>query len=335
MNKNKNLCICLGYESLVIPLNLINNEEEVIVYSNRLDILKFCKFQNIPFIKAPRVSIRDASLYPKKVKKLIHHSLKNVNLNFFNIHIPHKMFGVHWIIFSLFSRSSKFYFHRTEIIDLESSIRLDIWPSEKAKSNIKNLIFNWFIFRLLIFFNFRILLTYRFYLGQLVPIVSDKWLRNRVETITYQNKKKIFSPIYSKFKLDLPECKNLFLFTDIREMSNYIEEDSLVKIHEFILKQNVTVKGHPNRDFKSHISNKYPSFIPAELLINCTSNAVLALSSNTLRYASLNEKVKAISFIDLVTWKSSSHKNFFLDTLSEEDGIFFPQTYDELRDLLQ
>ena len=232
MSKKSNLCICLGYESLVIPLKLIDEGKNVVIYSNRLDILKFCKFQQIPYIIAPIISRSDYAFNSRIVKKKIFKSLESYNLSNYSIHVTHKNFGVNSLILSLFPTSQKF-FHRTEI-DLENDFHADFWPTEKSKTNIRYLYYYWLIERFLLLYYYRIDVTYRYYLGTLIPVVTDSWLKSATEVIKYENRYDLFSAVYSQYSVNVSRCQNLFLHTDVDEMSKYITKESLLFAHSCI-----------------------------------------------------------------------------------------------------
>tara|TARA_B100001250_G_scaffold414485_1_gene453186 strand:- start:5728 stop:6441 length:714 start_codon:yes stop_codon:yes gene_type:complete len=233
-----------------------------------------------------------------------------------------------------FAKETNVLFHKIEI-DLEKSSSVNLWPEHKLKINIKYLVLFWFLYRFLFFLNYRLFVTYRYSLGTLIPIVKDKWFKKNVKIIKYKDGFTMSLDAYSKYYIDVPVCKNLFLFTDIDEMSNYIEKESLIRIHEFVLGHDVTVKGHPNRNFEFDNLKQYPPFIPAEILIKRSSNVVVGLASTTLKHAAFRKNIKSVSFIDLVKWTDISKKNFFKDNLTKSGGkIFFPQTLQELDNLL-
>jgi len=325
----------MGYESLVIPLKLMNEGKEVLVYSNRRDILKFCKFQKIPFIQGPIISSSKCARFPNKVKSLILKSLNGLDIQKHNIHVTHKAFGLHSLFMVFFAKETNVLFHKTEI-DFEKSFSVPFFPFQNLKTNLKHIISFWFLQRFQFLLNYGLFITYRYYLGTLIPIVKDKWIVENTKIVDYNGKFEFFFDTYLNFSVNVPICKNLFLFTDINEMSNYVDKESLMKIHELIIGHDVTVKGHPNRNVKLDNVQQYPSFIPAEVLIAKTSNSVIGLSSTTLGYASFHEKIKSISFIDLVKWSDISKKNFFKDNLTKSGGkIVFPQTLQELDNLLR
>ena len=338
MDKNckYNICMCLGYESLVIPLKLINEgTERVVICTNRKDVMKFCEFLNIPLIKILNVTLKDAAIHPSRTKKKIIDSFKGYGLEETCFHVTHKNFEVHSLIMAMYAKYGNVYFHRTEI-DAEKSFKTNFWPAKKFKRNIKYLLYYWVLYRYSLLFNFRLSVTYRYLLGQLVPVVKDKWLKKNVNVMYYDDKRLLFETVYDQFSINVDSCENLYVVTDTNEISNYVTRDSILRLHDFIGKHDVTYKFHPNRNIVESDSIKYyPAFIPAELLINHTENAVVGLISGTFRCSIKKENIKTISCIELVDWTDLKKKQFYRDYMNEwGDDILYPKTFDELSNLL-
>jgi len=332
---NKNLCICLGYESLVVALHLINNGEDVIVYTNRKDIIKFCKSINLPIVEGPSISLSEVVRFNKIIKEKIITSLNNLNVRKYNIHITHKNFDLHSLAIAMFGKYNIVFFHRTEI-DVEKEYSRSLWPAKSIKKNVKYLLYYWLWYRFLIYKNYRISLTYRYLLGQLVPVVKLGWLKKKTRIIEYDNIQRFFYETYRQTKVDIEECENLFLFTDIKELSHYIKRDSLVKIHDYLLRQGVYIKGHPNRNFKSDYPLQYPPFLPAELIIPKITNSIIAVSSFSFRYSLKYENIKSISLFEIVEWTDNAQKSMTKNYLDSFGGnLIYPTTLEELGKLLR
>lgn len=338
MNNAIHICICLGYESLIIPLDLINKgEKNVFIYSNRRDILRFCEYMKMPYIQAPIIGLRDAAINPQKTKNAMFKSLERINIEYVKFHITHKNFDIHSLIIALFASYGNVYFHKTEI-DTEKIYSFKLFPQVSIKRKIKYLCYYWVLCKLLFLYHYKFDITYRIVIGQLVPVMKEKEMKRlHVNIVDYKNKHDFFCKVYSKFSIDIIECNNLFVHTDINEMSVYATKTSIEKVYNVINKFDVMYKLHPNRDIKlSKKIKQYPSYIPAELLVNHTRNAVVGLISAVFRYSIKNKQLKTISCIELVDWKDKKKKQFYLNLMNEwGEGIIYPKTFDELSNLLK
>ena len=336
-NCKYNICMCLGYESLVIPLKLINEgAEKVVICTNRRDVMKFCEFLNIPLIKILNVSLKDAAIHHSRTKKKIADLFKGYRLEETCFHITHKNFEVHSLIMAMYANYGNVYFHRTEI-DAEKSFKINFWPAEKFKRNIKYLLYYWVLYRYSLLFNFHLSVAYRYVFGQLVPVVKDKWLKRNVNVIYYNDKRRLFETVYDNYSIDVNSCKNLFIVTDIDEISHWATRNSLERLYDFIGKHDITYKYHPNRrNNDPSIKNYYPAFIPAELLIKHTGNAVVGLISGAFRCSIKKKTIKSISCIDLIKWTDQEKKQFYRNYMNEwGEGIIYPKTEAELSELLR
>jgi len=335
MEDKLNICFCLGYESLVIPLTLKNNKKEVVVYTNRDDVSKFCKYVDIRCVIIPNIGIKEVAVHSKKVSKTIDAIIKD-NSNDFNnaiIHFTHKNFDIHSLIIAKQKNNCEIRFHKTEI-DLENE-RLIFLPYKSFKKNIYALMFNWILFRYKLKRVYGLDITYRYVIGSFVPIIKQKWVNDSVSTVLYSNVVELFFNAYKSFNIQLELCKNLLIHTDINEMSNYVDKQSLIEIQDFVLKQGAYLKGHPNRNFLSSEKNQYPAYLPGELLVNSTSNAIISIASATFRYSLQFPNKKSISLIELLKWKDEKKKIFYKQYIDNfSDNILYPKTKEELMKMM-
>ena len=149
-----------------------------------------------------------------------------------------------------------------------------------------------------------------------------------------------------KSYIKLREYDNLII-TD-GDLLGIIDEDSLIKIYESLLKlpYRFTVKYHP-RVLKAHKPARYeelfinceelPDYIPVELLFNNIRKNVISVFSISLISASQLEHLKAISLLELVEWNDESYKKEIKTWLMKESNnrIIFVKTFEELNKLLE
>jgi len=332
-----NLCICLGYESLVIPLSIITKGESIIIVTDRPDIIQFGESLGIRAVLVPFIGFNRAIGDSKKVVAEIVKSLDCVDLKKIKIHITHKNFGLHSLYMILFAKYGKVFFHKTEI-DTEAVYRPKLFPFPTFKKNIKSLVKYQLLNRVMFYLQFRVNISYRYILGQQVPLISDKTMQKfKVNIVDYDNRHKFFVDTYSNYQFDTDACYNLFIHTDIDEISHFVSRESVEKIYEIIYNTDVMCKFHPNRNFNPPKGvNHYPSYIPAELLVNKVQNSVVGLISATFRYSQTKEDIKTISCIELLDWHDEKKKTFYIDFMAEwGNNIIYPYSFNELKNLLK
>ena len=332
----RHICVCLGYESLVIPLKLINEgEKSVAIFTPRKDIVKFCKDVKIPVITIRDIAFSEAALNPRKIRRIILDSLNGIDYPNTRFHITHKNFGVHTLVMVIMAEFGNVYFHRTEI-DAEKELELTFFNTFNIKSNIKHLIYYWGLYKFFYRYRYRIYITYRYILDQIIPVVKNKSFEKlKINIINYKNKHQLFIDVYSQYSIDLPNCDNLFLYPDVDEWSKIVSKESILYFINFIEDyNNVTYKIHPNRSIE--VENKqYPTHIPAELLIKHTKRNVISTWSATLRYSLQVPEVKTLVCTDLLDWKEQEKKKMFTNLVNDWGCAIFPKNYNELDELIR
>jgi len=115
------------------------------------------------------------------------------------------------------------------------------------------------------------------------------------------------------------------------------EIDSIFDVaRESIPEDKIAIKYHPSTVITNrtlNFKNELPYQIPAELLFNDRVKIYFSVASTALAQVT---KGKAISLIDLITFKDKSVKLSIKDYLekSKRSNILFPQSLDELRKML-
>ncbi len=317
------VCYCKGYESLIIPFSLLSRSKEVVIYARSDDIVKVCQYFNIPFIRGVNFNLRELLLSPDIVKKRILKSLRNVNLKKAKFHFMHKNSDIlEFIMIGVLVRQGcTVYFHK-----LEKDFERD-FPS--MRYNLK-----WFIIKKLLKFYYNVDITIREEFNRVIPVLKRKCLDNfGVRVVDYENIQQFFYKTYMHFNnLNLPKCKNLFLYPSITEISTWVTKKSLYKLLKFIEGFEVYYKFHPNRTENLRREIKaYPSFLPAELLVKLTEKNVIGIWSSVFRFSQLIPNINTVCCAELLEWYSKAKKEYYMKFLYRWNGnLKVPKTYKEL-----
>lgn len=336
INKHE-FCVCLGYESLVIPFSLYSKRDNITIISDRSDIIKLCKYLNISFVEFPKINIKEMALHSKRIKSFINNKLQVQDYKSFNIHLTHKNFGLHSIVAMVFCKYGNVYFHKTEL-DTEAYYKTIFYNKRCFLIDFKQGILFWLIYKPLIQLMWGLSITYKEVLGQMIPVMKERSLKkNGIQIVEYKELNKFFIDSYSEVSLNIPQCKNLYIYDDVDEMSSMIERKSLLDLSKLIGQQDVVYKFHPNRNYDIQNDVKcYETFIPAELIINNVKNSVVGLVSASLRYSAKKRSIKTISCIELVKWIEEKDKLFFIEYLKNwSENILYPKTIEELINYLE
>jgi len=165
--------------------------------------------------------------------------------------------------------------------------------------------------------------------------------KNRIQRVelgeAFQAKKK---KICEKYYIQQKRYKNLIILEGWYSLPDKVDIDSLDYCYKWIRShaRDCVYKRHPIHRGDDCFFEKqaiYPDYIPAQFLYGNIDKNVIGLSSTSLITASYFKNIKAISLIHLVEWKSKEAKNKFYYFLTEEDnGICFPESYEELEKLI-
>ncbi len=318
------ICYCKGYESLVIPFSFLSKNEEVIIYARSDDIIKVCQYFNIPFIRGVNFNLRELLLFPDIVKKRILRSLKKrINLKKAEFHFMHKNSDILEFIMMgvLATQECSVYFHK-----LEKDFEADFPP---IKYGLK-----WLIIKKLLKLYYNVDITIREEFNRVIPVLKRKCLNDfGVKFVDYESIQQFFYKTYMNFNnLNLPKCKNLFLYPSIAEISTWVTKESLYKLLKFIEGFEIYYKFHPNRaeNVRKKIKT-YPSFLPAELLVKLTEKNVIGIWSSVFRFSQLIPNINTVCCAELLEWYSKAKKEYYMKFLYMWDGnLKVPRTYKEL-----
>jgi hypothetical protein len=328
-------CICLGYESLVIPFKLIaDGESSVTILTNRDDIILLCGFLKIPAKIIPNFSFFDSIKNSKEIKLKINRFLKELENKNSVFHFTHKNYDVHIVLISIIAKNTKCIFHRTEI-DWEIEKKFTLLYISTFKNIFKYYLFYPFVCKYLFNKYYGLRLTYRIVMERILPIITDKYMAQiGVKIIDYIDKDELFIEAYGKYNIEMMKSDNLFLFPDIEEWTKWVTVESIQALIDFIdKKENVVYKYHPNRIMISN-KNQYPKYIPAELIIpNITKNIITSWSA-VIRYSAKNKNICTIVCTELLNWHDLEQKKLFTDLARKWGCTVFPKSYDEIENLL-
>ena len=318
------ICYCKGYESLVIPLKFINQGEDIVIYSRSEDIIKFCKYFKIKYIKGEHFSLRKTLFFPFYVKKQLEKSLLPYSLDFSEFHFVHKNTDfIEFILIKIFmDLKCKVFFHNIEIDHEKDEIK-----DNSLFSNLKAKLFK---------FNYDIDIGFYNLLGHSMPVFLRKnFDRLPIKVMNYNDKQELFYSVYSNFHSEaMDKCKNLVLFPDRGEFSSLVTLESLDEFIEYLSRsKGIKYKFHPNRTNPENY-DCYPSFIPAELITHFVSKNVLSVWTATFRYSIKLDEVNTVSCMDILEWKDSETKKRYKQMLLDWGVECFPQDYEELDNIL-
>lgn len=329
-------CLCFGYESLVIPFNLLSEgENSVTILSNRDDIKRLCEYLQMNYVQLPYVSfkqaINDSTETKNKINKVIN-SLDNDNSI---IHFTHKNYDVHILFIALCIGKYECRFHRTEM-DLEEVYKFNYFYLSSLKQFMKYYFLYLCHYRIGFKNKYGLDITYRIVFDQIVPNIKMKSLiESGVNIIDYPDKDAFFHSTYSRMDLDIESADNLFLVPDINEYKSWVSKDSLDKFINYMDSiENVVYKYHPNRKVESY-KKQYPKFIPAELIIPKIKNNIISPMSFAFRYSLKLGINRTISTLELLDWTDKRQKKIFKNLLVSWGCSFFPKNYEELEFLIK
>ncbi|HOI30233.1 MAG TPA: hypothetical protein PLZ15_10800 [Melioribacteraceae bacterium] len=317
-------------------MHLIKNGEKVIVVSNRKDILDFCIFMNIQWKVLPKITSNDIIQTPKKIKNIVEKVTLELSGEYSVFHITHKSFDIHCLLVPNIHKRGKIVFHKTEW-DPELLLKYRYFSSINPIIILREIIKFWIRMKIIVLMNWKLDLTFRVNLGTLIPVLKEKnFNKFSIQIVEYNNRHNFYAKVYDKFKISVEDSYNLFIVSDIDEMSTQATKESILKVYDVILLTDVHVKNHPNRNNNKLYAKQYQTFIPAELLVNHVKNSVVGLISGVFRYSLTKSDIRTISCINLLDWHSTRYKRYWTDYLNEMGtGIIFPKTLTELYKLLK
>ncbi|MES2284301.1 MAG: hypothetical protein V4547_01350 [Bacteroidota bacterium] len=169
-----------------------------------------------------------------------------------------------------------------------------------------------------------------------IGIDKNKFFKKN--NIAISPEKKFFNEI--RFDIIKEKTINLAkyetMFIDQGTGNNFLKRNRLDDILNVFSKSNhrIVIKEHPRfQNTNLFVEyDKFPVFIPAELLFGNISKNVISLCSNTLISASKIDRLSSISILELFEWKDESYKKELKEYLKKESDnrIIFVQTIEEL-----
>lgn len=334
MTGEQHWCICLGYESLVIPLDLFLNGKKILVISNRDDILKFCEYMGLPCIRLEMLGFPDLAFNIGQIIDEIRRIFDSKITDKTYLHFTTKRFDLCLLTVAIYNKNIPIIFHETEL-DMEQELKISFWSEYNSlKRNIANVL-RLNLYRFLINLKSDMRLTFRDYINGLHPFVTrDSLIKMGVTFQKYENKHQFFRNVYQKFNFGLGSMKYLFIDTEKSELTQFIKKDSIDRLYDVLRSVGIPFKYHPNRGHIIQNAFDPPVFFPAEILVNSVEHSLIGIVSAVFRYSEgLN--IKSISCIELLEWKNKSKKLYykdFIDSLNRK--VLYPESYKELFQLV-
>lgn len=328
---------CKGYESLQVAVYLkyMHPDRAYKITTVSEDIARFCAHigWDYELIKPPRMSIRRPS------------EAKTFRLDFFRRHQDTAVFHFShrysdywgWFLADQFSKVIPVVFYPFEELIPKGSLHRVLQYS--PKSYLRMLVQNLFM-RLI--YHLEVGVSTRFD-KEYKPTILGKFFRKREPNLRIFDMELVdwkaqLKNAYHQNQLKIVPIKSLFVMQRFPELVIHVWEKSLLELYNFLRNQNITLKRHPNHPGPGMENSKEFAnyYIPTEFIAGSIQNAFLAVFSVGLVGAAYWPHLKSICLMDLVEWKSEDYKKFMRNILvtRSNNGILFPQSFEELKQLL-
>ncbi|MFW6025686.1 MAG: hypothetical protein ACOCRX_05025 [Candidatus Woesearchaeota archaeon] len=333
---------CKSYQMLNLALyykHILN--ENIIIITPESRIIEVCNFLNTDYIEHHPFKFKGwKSLFPYwlflKYRKKVINEITRVNniIKEEELHFSHDQFAVFCFLLISYNKNSSIYFH-----DFEFKYPRNKFPFPNIKSYII-----WLQMFLIkgIYKNPPLELRKTSNSG---PVISLKheFIIKKCNIFDYdadQYHQKTLA-LFKSLNINYPEIDRLFIAQNHNLNSkNYTKKQKLIleKIFATLNEYNFKVKRHPKFQ-EPFVGYDFPEIhrnIPVEFFFNKINICVVSFHSSALITAAKLDKFKVISLIDLIVDREKSYmqkwkKKLIKDT---EDKIYFPQTLDELKNLL-
>jgi len=331
-NYEINYINCPSYDSLFFALYLKEKGEKIFIITKNQDIKKYCDFVKIKCLK-----LNEPILSFKKLFSLTKFKL-DVDLFFISKRIKHSdkfyFFGNEisiegFYLAKLFSEKCKVI---NPFLNLSSNYKNSLNTLNGIKHKIGRKIFKWRLEIDLVFKNWKTGIAYGI----------DKEFLKKYNIKSFdlrKNFEKIKHEVIKNNQIDLNKY-DILIDGGMFLNDGVIKKESLKELAEFLLSQkDFVVKNHPfftNPLNYFKLNDKYPAFIPIELLFGNIKKNFVSIYSLALKSASKFKNLKAISLLELVKWENEDYKKTRKEILlNGTPGIIFLRSYSEFGDLLK
>ena len=327
---------CPSYASVFFALYLKNSENEIRIITDNISVREYCKIAELDYIYFDYVGVPITRFYKiATLRRRIDNLIKKVDIkeadDFYLLDNSYDISGFY--LAKEWSKRGNVYFNNLQGL-----------YTNQIKDNYLNF---GFLTLTSLKYLFKIFLGLDLIFLEInsAPVfgINDKFLKkNNIKKIAVnRNLKELKLEVMQKNWVKQNECDNL-LITEGLLGSNTVNHPSAKRMYRYLLSlpYKFVIKTHPNQNYtdKGFFKKfeKYPNYIPSELLLGNVKKNMLSVFSATLIAASQLEDLKTISLLELVEWNNPSYKNEVKNWLIKESNnrIIFVKNLEELNDVL-
>lgn len=337
---------CGGYKALLFSLYLKNVlGKKITVITNDKDVIKYCDFQKINYIKYDYRPLVTAYPIPpilklRRFRKKLDETVKKIEMKKGDI----------FLLTGKLSTYGAFYLIKE--VSKKGDVRLKNFCRELPiyePGKFRPVFFRGLISKLLLKIILDLDIT--FYEANKDPRigVGEDFL-GRYGVKDFAPELSIEDSILEgvkKTKSNFQGFDNIII--DQGPIENQVSLTSVRKLYKdlFELPLDFAFKRHPKptSEYRPIEKSYYelfkhceelPNYVPVELFLNNIKNNAISLCSAALITASQMDHIKAISLIDLIEWHHPKYKEEFKQYLIEEskNKILFPASFEELKEIL-